>query len=288
MNKTKKFLSLIALATFVFFNLNVKAQLKVPAPSPTATIKQSVALSEITIEYSRPSVKERVIYGELVPFGKVWRTGANASTKITFGEDVKIEDNLVPAGTYALYTIPDKDVWTIILNKNLTLWGSDGYKQEEDLIRFKAKSWPIANKVETMTFNIADITPTSAIIELDWEQTRVTFNILVDIDTKVMKNIETTMATDKRPYFQAANYYYDNEKDLKQALIWVNKAVENNPKAYWAMLLKAKIQVKLKDKIGANSSATKVIAMAKEDKNDDYVKQAEKLIAELKEVKKTK
>jgi len=285
MNKTKKLISLIALVAFSLFSLNVKAQLKVPTPSPIGTIKQSVALSEITIEYSRPSVKERVIYGDLVPFGKIWRTGANASTKITFGEDVKIEDNVVPAGTYALYTIPDKDVWTIILNKNLTLWGVDGYKQEEDLIRFKAKSWPLANKVETMTFNIADITPTSAIIELDWEQTRVTFNVVVDIDTKVMKNIETTMAVDKRPYFQAASYYYDNGKDLKQALIWVNKAIEANPKAYWAMLLKAKIQIKLKDKFGSNSSATKVIAMAKEDKNDDYVKQAEKLIEENKKIK---
>ena len=286
MNKTKKLISLVALAAFSLFSLNVKAQLKVPAPSPIGTIKQSVALSEITIEYSRPSVKNRVVYGELVPFGKIWRTGANASTKITFGEDVKIEENVVPAGTYALYTIPDKDVWTIILNKNLTLWGSDGYKQEEDLIRFKAKAWPLTNKVETMTFNMDDITPTSAIIALDWEQTRVTFNVVVDIDTKVMKNIETTMAADKRPYFQAASYYFDNGKDMKQALVWANKAIENNPKAYWAMLLKAKIEAKLNNKLGSNSSAQKVITMAKEDKNDEYIKMAEKLIAENKEVKK--
>lgn len=283
----KKIKSIISLAAIVALSFHVNAQqLKVPAPSPLGTVKQAVALSEISIEYSRPGVKDRVIYGDLVPFGKLWRTGANASTKITFGEDVKIEGNTVPAGTYALYTIPDKDEWTIILNKNLTLWGSDGYKQEEDQIRFKGKSMPLANKVETMTFNICDITSTSATIELVWEQTRVSFGITVDIDTKVMKNIETTMAADKRPYFQAANYYYDNDKDMKQALTWVNKSVEVNPKAYWAMLLKAKIQVKLKDKVGANSSATKVIALAKEDKNDDYVKQAEKLIAELKEVKK--
>ncbi len=283
-NKIKSIISLAAIAA-LSFTVNAQ-QLKVPAPSPTGTIKQSVALSEITIEYSRPSVKERIIYGDLVPFGKLWRTGANASTKITFGEEVKIEGNTVPAGTYALYTIPDKDEWVIILNKNLTLWGSDGYKQEEDQIRFKGKSMPLANKVETMTFNISNITSTSANIELNWEQTNVSFAITVDIDTKVMKNIETTMAADKRPYFQAANYYYDSDRDLKQALIWINKSVEINPKAYWAMLLKAKIQAKLKDKVGSNASATKVIALAKEDKNDDYVKQAEKLIAENKEVKK--
>ena len=137
-----------------------------------------------------------------------------------------------------------------------------------------------------MTFNIGDITPTSAVIELTWEKTRVAFGFSVDIDTKVMKNIETTMAADKRPYQQAASYYYDNNKDMKQALVWANKAVENNPKAYWSFLLKAKIEAKLNDKAASTASANKVITLAKEDGNDDYVKMAEKLIAENKEVKK--
>lgn len=286
MNTKKSIVKLFALAAFGIWGVTAQAQLKVPAPSPTGTIKQSVALSEISIEYSRPSVKDRVIYGDLVPFGKLWRTGANASTKITFGEDVKIEGNVVPAGTYALYTIPDKDEWTMILNKNLTLWGSDGYKQEEDQLRFKGKSTPLANKVETMTFNIGDITSTSAVISLDWEQTRVSFTVNVEIDAKVMKNIETTLAADKRPYYQAASYYYENGKDLKQAQTWAAKAFENNPKAYWALLLKAKIEAKQNNKMSSNTDAQKVITMAKEDKNDDYVKQAEKLIAENKEVKK--
>ena len=277
--KTKKLITLLAITIFGIATLNTQAQqLKVPAPSPLSTIKQSVALSEITIEYSRPSIKGREIFGDLVPYGKVWRTGANASTKITFGEDVKIEGNSVPAGTYALYTIPDKDDWTIILNKNLTLWGSDGYKQEEDLIRFKVKPSTLTTKVEMLTFNIADVTPTSAKIEMVWDLTKVTFNLTVEIDTKVMKDIETSMATDKRPYFQSATYYYENGKNMKQALTWVNKAIEQNPKAYWAILLKAKIQLELKDITGANVSAQKVITLAKEDGDDNYVKLAQDFI----------
>ena len=284
--KTKKLMGLLAMAVFSFTGFNTKAQqLKVPASSPVSTLKQSVALSEVSIEYSRPSVKGRVVFGDLVPFGKVWRTGANASTKITFGEDVKLEGNPVPAGTYALYTIPDKDEWTIILNKNLTLWGSDGYKQEEDYLRFKVKSSALSSKVESLTFNITDLAPTSANIVLEWENTRVVFNLTVDIDAKVMKNIDATMATDKRPYYQSALYYYENNKDMKQALTWVNKAIEQNPKAYWVILLKAKIQIELKDVAGANTSAQKVITLAKEDGNDDYVKQAQTLIASTKKAK---
>ena len=283
MNRTKNLIGTCAIVLLSIVGFNAKAQqLKVPAPSPAATIKQSVGLAEVTVEYSRPGVKGRTIYGDVVPFGKVWRTGANASTKITFGEDVKLDGNPVPAGTYAFYTIPDKDEWTIILNKNLTLWGSDGYKQEEDYLRFKVKTTALTNKVESFTFNMFDVAPTSAGMELLWEQTRVAFTITADIDTKVMKNIDATMAADKRPYYQAASYYYDNDKDMKQALVWINKAIEVNAKAYWAVMLKAKIQVKLKDVAGANVSAQKVITMAKADNDDAFVKQAQQLIADTK------
>ncbi|HLP12798.1 MAG TPA: DUF2911 domain-containing protein [Flavobacteriales bacterium] len=269
MNVLKSF----ALAALVGFSINSNAQLKTPAPSPLATVKQAFALADITIEYSRPSMKGREIFGKLVPFDALWRTGANASTKITFGEDIMLEGNSVPAGTYALYTIPGKTEWTIVLNKNLANWGIDGYKQEEDLLRFKVK--PSANplKVETFTIEINSITPTSATIDLVWEQTRVSMAVKAEIDSKVMKNIETVMApTDKRPFYNAASYYYENDKDLKQALEWATKGVEQNPKAYWIVLLKAKIQYKMKDFKGAEASADSVIALATEDKNDDYVK----------------
>ena len=283
MISTKSIIAGMAIAAFSLAGIETQAQkLNIPAASPAGSIKQSVGLSEISIDYSRPGVKGRVIFGDLVPYGKTWRTGANSSTKITFGEDSKLEGTAVPAGTYALYTIPDKDEWTIILSKNTTLWGDFGYKQDEDLLRVKVKPTALNYKVETFTINFADVTSNSANIELLWDQTRVAFKVTVDVDTKVMKNIESTMAKDQRPYTQAANYYYDNDKDLKQALTWVNKDIEQNPKSFSSYLLQAKINYKLKDKVAGKASADKTIQLATDAKNDDYVKMAQKLIADNK------
>jgi hypothetical protein len=258
-------------------------QLKVPAASPTQTVKQAFGISEITIEYSRPGVKGRVIFGEVVPFGKIWRTGANSTTKITFGDDVKIEGVDVKAGTYGFYTIPNTDSWEIMLYKDLTLGGNvANYKTENEVIRVKVKPATLANKVETFTMGLADLTPTSANIELTWENTKVAVSVVTEIDTKIMKTIESTIVIDTRPFYQAASYYYENNKDLKQALEWTDKAIIANPKAYWVVLLKAKIQLKLNDKKGAITTANLVLYMATLEKDDSFVKQAEKLIASAK------
>ncbi len=264
--------------------LLVDAQtLKTPAPSSSQTIKQGFALGEITVEYSRPSAKGRVVFGDLVPFGKTWRTGANASTKITFTEDVKLEGKEVKAGTYAVYTVPNKETWDIILYSDLTLNGNTAnYKAENEVLRVVVKSTALSSNVETFTINLADITASSTTLELLWEKTRVPVKITAEIDAKIMKNIENTMAADSRPYFQAATYYYENGKDLNQALTWVNKAVEQNPKAFWVTILKARIELKLNDKTSAIATAEKTIALAKEASNDDYVKIGEKLIADAK------
>jgi len=257
--------------------------LKTPAPSPLQTVDQAFALSNIKIEYSRPSVKGRVIFGDLVPYGKVWRTGANQSTKTTFGDDVKVEGVALKAGTYALYTIPNKDSWDILFYKDLTLGGNVAeYKATEEVARVKGKVSATGMKVETFTINVGDVTATTASVDLMWDMTKVSFGVSTDIDEKVMKNIETALASDTRPYFQAANYYYENNKDLSKALTWVNTASEQNPKAYWMVHLKAKIQMKMKDAKGAIESAEKSMALAKEDGNADYVKLNEKLIAEAK------
>jgi tetratricopeptide (TPR) repeat protein len=221
-----------------------------------------------------------------VPFGKIWRTGANSATKITFGEDVKVEGKPLTAGTYALYTIPNKDNWDIMFYKDLNLGGNvSEYKQENELLRVQVKPSSIANKVETFTINVADITSSSANVEMTWSDTRVAFNVIADIDSKIMKNIESSLTNDTRPYFQAASYYYEKNKDMNKALEWVNKAVDQNPKAYWVKHLKAKIQVKLKDNKGAIATAEQSLALAKEAKNDDYVKMNEKLIEEAKKGK---
>ena len=281
---TFKTIKSITLALIILCSSNAFAQqLKVPAASPLQTIKQAFGISEITIEYSRPSVKGRVVFGDVVPFGKIWRTGANSTTKITFGDDVKIEGVDVKAGTYGFYTVPNADSWEIMLYKDLTLGGNVAdYKTENEVIRVKVKPTVLANKVETFTMGLADVTSTAANIELTWDNTKVAVAVVTEIDSKIMKTIENTIVTENRPFYQAASYYYENNKDLKQALEWTEKAMKAYPKAYWVVLLKAKIQLKLNDKKGAIATANQVIIMATTDKDDSFVKQAEKLIASAK------
>jgi tetratricopeptide (TPR) repeat protein len=280
-NKTLSYLGM-ALLMAVVMNVNGQ-QLKMPAPSPTQTLKQNFGLGEIDIEYSRPGLKGRTAFGQVVPYDQLWRTGANSCTKITFTDNVKVEGNAVPSGTYALFTIPGKTEWTIILNKNTNQGGTGDYKQAEDLLRFKVKPMSMNDKVESLTMNVADVAPTSSNIELLWEKTRVAFNVTESIDSTMMKNIETALSpADKRPYFQAASYYFENGKDLNQALTWAGKAMEQNPKAFYVAHLKAKIQLKLKDYNGAIATAETSIALAKDAKNDDYVRMNEKLIEEAK------
>lgn len=281
LNKLKTLTGAVVIAAMTSTSLT--AQLKVPAPSPTQTLKQAFALSDITIEYSRPSAKGRVVFGDVVPFGTTWRTGANGSTKITFGEDVKVEGTDVKAGTYALYSVPNKDSWELMLYKDLTLGGNvSEYKKENEVLHFTVKPTALTEKVETFEINVADITSTSANIELVWEKTRVAFKVTADIDSKIMKNIESTIIKDTRPYYQAASYYYDNDKDLKQALEWADKAMAANPKAYWIVTLKAKIQYKAKDLKGAMATATQAKALATVDQDDAYIKMNDKIIADCK------
>ncbi|GAB4039422.1 DUF2911 domain-containing protein [Spirosoma jeollabukense] len=282
--KRKKILLLTAASLFTLCSLStVQAQLKVPAASPAQTTKQSFALGDITLEYSRPAVKGRTIFGDLVPYDKVWRTGANATSKITFSTDVKLEGKEVKAGTYGLFTIPGKSSWEVMLSKDLNLGANVGdYKKENEVVRVQVKPTTLPYKVETFTINLADIQPNSAVLEIMWDKTRVPVAITADIDQTIVKNIEASLASDKPAYFEAASYYYDTNKDLKQALGWVTKATEQNPKAFWVMLLKARIELKLKEKASAIASAEKTVALATEAKNADYVKMANDLIASAK------
>ncbi len=270
------------LLTLCSFSI-ARAQLNVPAASPAQTTKQSFALGNITLEYSRPAVKGRTIFGDLVPYDKVWRTGANATSKITFSSDVKLEGKEVKAGTYGLFTIPGKTSWEVMLSKDLALGANVGdYKKENEVVRVQVKPTTLANKVETFTINIADILPNSAVLEIMWDKTRIPVTVTADIDQTIVKNIEASLASDKPAYFEAASYYYDTNRDLKQALGWVSKATDQNPKAFWVMLLKARIELKLNEKASAISSAEKTVALATEAKNADYVKMANDLIASAK------
>jgi hypothetical protein len=279
--------SLLASFLLGFITITAFAQtLKTPVKSPFQSIKQTIGLSDVTIEYSRPSVRNRKVYGDLVPFKKIWRTGANSATKITFQEEVKVAGSILPAGTYAIYTIPDQGSWEIMFYKDLTLGGNTSeYKAENEVLKISLNTQELKDKVETFTIAFADLTANSANIELNWEFTRVSIPLAFDIDKKIMTDIDNIMSADKRPYYQAANYYYENDKDLNKAMEWINKAVEQDASAYWVFLLKAKILLRQKNAKAAAEVAKTVISIATKEKDDSYVKQAEKIITDAKELK---
>jgi Protein of unknown function (DUF2911) len=276
----KKTLSIFATALFLSANL-IAQGLKTPQASTTQTIKQDFALSSIEINYSRPSMRGRTIFGDLVPFGKPWRTGANNATKITFGEDVKVGGVAVKAGSYALYTIPGQDEWEVILNKGTGNWGVMGFNAADNVAKFKVKAIELDFTTETFSMQIGEVKDNSADIMLWWEKTAIVFPVTADVDTKIMADIDKAMNVDSKPYFAAAGYYYENGKDLTKALAWANKAVDANPKAYYMFLLKARIQAKMGDKAGAKITSLKSLELAKEGGNPDYVALNEKLLKTL-------
>lgn len=265
---------------------SVQAQLKTPAASPHAHIKQTVGLTDVEIDYSRPSVKGREIFGGLVPYGKVWRTGANASTKISFGDDVTLNGESVPAGTYAFYAIPEEDEWTIIISTATDLWGASGYDQSKDLTRFKVKPAKLAEKIETFTIGFDELRNDSASLFLDWDHTRVAVKLEVPTEGKVMSQIEELQDTPEfqnpNTLFNAGSYYHESGKDLEQALEWVTKACETrDPPAFWMYARKARIEVDLGKTNAAKESAEKTLELATEAGNGDYQKIAKDILASL-------
>ena len=271
-----------AAAAFTFMLTTDAQSLKTPAPSPTQTIKQDFGLSNLEFNYSRPGIKGRKVFGDLVPFGKVWRTGANSATTITFGDDVTIGDTKIKAGKYGLLTIPGEKEWTIIISKSTSTTSPADYKQDEDIARVTAKPMTMKDKVESFTAQFANIKPNTCDLQLMWENTAVALPISVNVETAVMKQIDQLMNKDNKPYFNAAMYYMDNGKDLNQALAWFDKAVELNPTYYWVHHQRANCLAKLGKKDDAKKAAEKSMALAKEDKNEDYVRLNEKLLAQLK------
>ncbi len=256
--------------------------LKVPAPSPSQTLKQDFALSTIEISYSRPGVKNRTIFGDIVPFGTLWRTGANSATTISFGDTVMIGGVKVNPGKYGLLTIPGQTEWVVIISKSTTTTGADDYKKEEDVVRMNVKPSALSSKVETFTIQLENIKNNSCDLQLMWDKTMVSVGISTDIDGRIMKDIQKLVINDSRPYGAAANYYMENGKDLKLAAEWYDKAIVSNPKAYWLVHQKANCQAKMGLKKEAVETANKSIAIAKEQGDDNYVRLNEKLIETLK------
>ncbi len=257
-------------------------QLKTPQPSTTQTVKQDFGLGSIELSYSRPNMKGRKIFGDLVPFGKVWRTGANSATTLTFTDEVTIGGKTIPAGKYGLLSIPDAKEWTLIISKQTDVTSPAAYKQDMDVVRVKVKPMALPWSFETFGMSFENIKDNSCELMIAWDKTLVALPISTNVDGKVMAQIEAAMKTDKPPYFAAAAYYLDNGKDLNQAVAWFDKAIEQNPKAFWVYYQKAKALAKLGKKADAIAVSNKSIELAKEAKNDDYVALNEKLQKDLK------
>lgn len=277
-----KRLSSLLLACAVLFSAAYAQTLKTPAPSPTTTVKQEFGLSTVELSYSRPAVKGRKIFGDLVPFGKVWRTGANAATTITFGDEVTIGGKKIPAGKYGLLTIPDQSEWTIIITKQTDVTSPAAYKESDDVVRLKAAAQQMPINVESFLIAFDNIKPTSMTTSLIWDNTAVSFDITTEIDSKVMSQITELMKTSKPPYFLAAMYYMDNNKDMSKVLTWMDKAIQENPKAFWIQHYRAVALSKAGKKKEAIAAAQSSIELAKQARNDDYVVLNEKLLTTLK------
>ncbi len=280
----RKSLSLIMItALFVTVGITSRAQIiRTPRPSPTATLTQEVGLTDITITYSRPGIKDRVILGDLVPYGKVWRTGANMATKIEFSDSVSIEGHSLKAGTYALFTIPGKDEWTIIFNSNYNQDGAFNYKESEDVMRFNVKPQHLNDKVETFRIDVNNITNSTATIDLSWENTLVNFKVDVGTNAKVIAEIKRAMepSSEAGKYITAANYYYSEGLDMNSALEWINKAVQITPDNYRALYTKSNIQAKMGNYKDALATAQQSRTLATKDKNDEFVNFNKKNIAD--------
>jgi hypothetical protein len=278
----KKILTIAA----AFVTMFASAQIKMPQASTTQKITQDYGMGSIELTYSRPNIKGRTVLkekSELAPLGSMWRLGANAATKIKFTDKVTIGGTELEAGTYVIYAVPGKDIWDVIFNKGVDNWGTDGYKEAEDVVHVKVKAEKAANFAETFTMQIINVAAETCELHMTWGSVQVTVPISTNIKDRVRAQVEKALAADAvqaNTYNTAANFYYEFDKDYNKALVNITKAVEGNKEAYWMVLLKARIEKALGDKVSAKASAQKCIEMAT-GKNADYVTFANELIKSL-------
>lgn len=265
-------LNILVAAGLVFTSSQAEAQLKLPQPSSTQFILQDLGIEQVSVVYQRPSAKGRTVFGELVPYGQIWRTGANDATNITFQSEVSIEGQKLPAGTYALFTIPGKDEWTIVFNNNAKQWGAYTYEEADDVLRVKVKPQTLPSHVETFTIEFDNVHEQELDLSLSWEKTKVSFNIAVDQKQEILASIDEAMKGQKKPYFQAAMYYFANDLDMQKAVEWMKEADKGNTKAPHVKYWKSLVLAKAGDKAGAIKAAEEGLAMAKAANNQEYVK----------------
>ena len=283
---TTLLLSLLLTCTMGF----VQAQINIPAPSPSGSVSSTVGLTNITIDYFRPGVKGRKIFGEgsdyLQPYGTLWRTGANTGTVLKLSTDATIAGTKVPAGEYLIFTIPGAETWRFMLYDDLSIGGNTAaYNTEHEVLNVELAPKKTSKLIERLTFQITDISAdnTSAMIHMAWENTALDVPVTVDFDEIVMADIASKTHVNPNNYVAAANYYYATDRDLEQALEWINKGIEADPNAFWNIHLKAQILAKMGRKEEAIAAATTSMETAKASGNDfGYVKRNQELIDSLK------
>lgn len=274
--------TILVLLTISLYFQTYAQSLKTPSSSTTQTVKQEFGLGTVELSYSRPNIKGRAIFGDLVPYDAIWRTGANAATTLSFSDDVIIGGKTVPAGKYGLLTIPGASAWTIIISKQLDVTSPASYKQEMDVVRVNVKPSQLPFSIESFMIFFEKVQSNSLELMIVWDKTAVSLPITQEIDSKVMSQINNLMSNDNRPYYSAAVYYMENNKDLAKASEWLDKAIEQNASAFWIWYQKAKCLSLLGKKAEAKAASVKSMELAKTAKNGDYVTLNEKLQASLK------
>ena len=265
-----------------------QAQIKSPAPSPFHEQKQVVGVTEFKINYSRPSVKDREIYGGLVPYGEVWRTGANATTKISFDTEINFGGQTVPAGDYVLFSIPGESEWTVILYGDTAVANTGHYNQENDVARVTVIPSDLNDAVESFSIGFDHLRDDSANLNLDWANTRVSVPVKVDTDAFAMASVEASLANidswTARDYANAADIYAKTGKDVATATEWMGKASELMPNAFWWQHRYAKMLADQGNVEAAIAAAEKSLANAKANVGGDfgYIKLNEDLLSTLK------
>ncbi len=252
-----------------------QAQITKPPASPRSSVTQQFSLFEATLDYGRPGVKGREIFGGLESYGKVWRTGANASTKISFNGDVKVAGEAVAAGTYALYSIPEEKTWTIILHKKTDLWGAGGYDPVNDLLRFEVPVQRLTEPWESLYIGFDKFHAEGADVVIAWNHTLVRFPIETEIDLIVMKDIDekvrnATGEISARSYFDAGLYLFEQRREVPLAAQWVDKAIEMRPEAFWQIFVAGEIALSLGDLPKAKASAERALELAKASRAGDF------------------
>ncbi|MBZ0247557.1 MAG: DUF2911 domain-containing protein [Cyclobacteriaceae bacterium] len=261
-------------------------QINPPLVSPRSIIQQHIGLTEVTVDYSRPGKRGRQVMGNLVPYGRIWRVGANESTRITFSDDVKVAGHDVPKGTYALYAFPYEKEWTIIIHKNTKHWGDgrNDYDEEEDLVRFKVKPEKIAYLQETFLITFDELTHKTARMKWLWENTSISFMIEVDTDKKMMEQIEEAIQSNPTAdtYYQSARYLQEEQKMQKEALLWLAKAHELAGDKYYIHRVWSLVLAQVKDYALAITHAEKSKELAALENKDEFVRMNEASIKEWK------